>query len=746
MSIASTYSQYLLELYIKEQLENGYIPTAEDIEAQILAYNEMDLSSPQFIASGFHRSAGDESSASLYQSFHDTVMQDLRVLLVNLDNTTAEALRTYERWDNQIQGIEQALYDLENRTGDLVLLARDSEGYINFVAETFKDFLYVDQENTTCLVSPNIRMATLLPNSRIYHALETTLEADDVSFSVTARDVNVSQQRSSAAGIADQINVNNSSHLLNAFKDVNTWWLTSVKTNTPKSVTGTMLIDFGENKTISRISILLHSSVLNTSMYITPLYSVDGYNFTQLPSDSPSKSVVDRGVFNFEAIDARYIKFLMTKNQYDEIDANLYTYEFGAKLIQFFNDSYTLTGNDAPQQLISNALSVIDTDGSIIQFSKLSLDACEAIDDDTVINYFVTVSNTANFGIDSSTPWYAIDPISREIKENPSVLDVGNLDLIELGETYDATISYVTNSGVPTSDFRLVAYDSSSSTFTDTVTSPTDDHYMLINDVDRILNYQLKVPPNPSSVESDDSYFLIDETSLQIFRNVGEQALDSTRSNLVRNIQRGWRFANPFYYCVVEVEEAEGLTINVGPRSMWLNDEEVTGNNVVIPYGISEIRIHKDNWYTPTTGANDLATLVSYDPLYPYNHKMLIEGYSYGTSFPTTEKIYTGVDLFAENEMSKVDVNDFIYNVVATDYTRYATDYDIPSSYTGGTYPSMVFLVKIDEENSDWLNEKFIIRFRAVDQKYKYLRLKAELKTENTSKTPSLMGYKIKLV
>ena len=57
----------------------------------------------------------------------------------------------------------------------------------------------------------------------------------------------------------------------------------------------------------------------------------------------------------------------------------------------------------------------------------------------------------------------------------------------------------------------------------------------------------------------------------------------------------------------------------------------------------------------------------------------------------------------------------------------------------------MLFMVKINEDIDDSDNEQFLVRFKAVDQKFKYLRLRADFETEDANLTPMLTSYKIKL-
>ena len=242
--------------------------------------------------------------------------------------------------------------------------------------------------------------------------------------------------------------------------------------------------------------------------------------------------------------------------------------------------------------------------------------------------------------------------------------------------------------------------------------------------------------------------------TLVLFRNVGAKGLDPTDPTaIVREVQRGWKFEEPWYICVIEVLNPDGMTIDVGDKPIYINDVEykhkidgtvLTGKTQTAS-GIHRIRVHKNNWKHVEPLADDLSTLETADSLYPYNHKLLIEGYSYGSNFPDVNKIYLGADIFAEIQMKKVSIFDMMRNVAKDNYRLFALDLDAPDTHTGGNSPTQVFVVKADEESADFQNEHFVIKFTQINQLQRYLRLRADFITEDENITPALHSYKIKL-
>jgi len=736
MAIDSTYKKILIDSYLKALLKNGVALTAPQVEGLIENFeSDKDFTKPQFVAEDHMVEKGEASSASKQRATLDAIYADMRAIFSELRILTTTAIRQYERWDSEYDAIEKTLVSLEDRIGDLTLIAQDTEGYVNFVLDDFKDLSRIDQTNTTVTVNPALRVAGLFPKTRDHKAIYFDIDPKkDISFRATSKLGAITQNNYGGA-------------LENAFSDLNTYWQTKLSASKQGVVTGELLVKLGDTATsLSKIEFVAHSSNYSSPLEVTPLYSFDGYNFEQLPGKTVSLSIRDSGTFIFQPVEATYIKFLLTKRSADYLEGGKFVYEFGAKLIQFFKETFTLTlEDDEIRKLISKPLSITDAEGSLVEFSKLRLETCEVINEGTNIRYFVTVSNDSSVPIDGSPEWVPVDPVGRTEKESGSVIDVGDLSSVEIGDdetvvvSYDATGNAAQGLQNPSGSFYLVSYDSGTSSFINTSKTALVNRYMLINSNDRILNYQLKSPKDSSVVESDDTYFLVDMNEFEIFRNIGERGV----SDLVRETERGWGFDDPYYFCVVEIDNSSGLLVDTGDFDIWV-DNRIKSGKVTIPYGTHRIKVYKDYWYDVTPELTTLSALIAADPLYPHNLKLLIEGYDYGAGFNESEKIYQGADVFAECLMKKVSVFDFANNIAEDDYEHYAIDWDIPDSYSNDC-GNMLFMVKINEDIDDSDNEQFLVRFKAVDQKFKYLRLRADFETEDANLTPMLTSYKIKL-
>lgn len=736
MAIDTTYRKLILDAYIKTQLTRGVTLSAQDIADTVTSLlTTLDLTVPQFTASNFYVVSKDSSSASQFVSAIDTIRQDLRALYKELIELTKTSLIAAERWNAESAVLEKKLIDLEERIDDLLLLIQDVNPQQGIIVENFTDMHLVDKDLTSAFVDLQSTTAYLgKTNTSVTRVfLNELIPGDDVTFKIRSTIDVVGRQDATNATIADPFS-----------QESRTWW-TSVNTKSVRPMTCELIVKLGETAVpISKIFIELHDSIEASALVVTPLYSTDNINFAQLPTNTFTQEVRNIATFQFSEVNAKWVKFILIKRGPDlsSSDATLFSYQFGFKEISFYAEAFD---DNTTQQLISNPLSIIDIDGSPLEYEKVILETCERIEANTSIRYYITTSNDSDVVVNSSTIWTPIAPTNRLTSPYSKILTVGDIEDGIIGDNEFVTITSGVNEG-----FWLISEDGAGDIQT-TLHASSSNRYTYKNSNDRLLNHQIK---DQEYTGSGGTAIQINERTLTIFRNVGEQGLNPT-SDTIRNIQRGWRFEDPYYICVVEIDNPEGISIDVGDFPMIVDNTSYTNkiDNTVLTgkagdnTGIHKIKVHKSRWKYVTPNLNTLAELKSADPLYPYNHKLLVEGYVYGSSYPiTSEKKYHGVDLFAETLMKKVSPFDIYNNVKEDNYDVYALDKDAPGTHTdGNSKPTKVILLKIDEDDANFQNETFMIKFTRINQLKKYLRLRADFATTDTKVTPALHAYKIKL-
>jgi hypothetical protein len=749
MAISDIYSELLLEQMISNMIQSGQIPDILSIASQFETLTaNLNLSIPQFVSSTYYVTDGEHASATKYDNTFTAIAQDLRVLYKESLAISTKAVNDYERWQTEVMILEKNLLDLQTDITNLLALTQDSISYFGTIQDNFTDTSMIDQDHTTTAIDITHQIISLpkvdLQPTRIFL---NDLTDNDITFNVRNTIDFVSR--------ADAIGTN----LTNIFNQTISNWWTQLLFSSPQVVVCELIVQLSTSPiTISKIDIQLHDSSQSSPMSITPLYSVDNYTFTQLPTINYTQTIRSNGNFTFSPIKAQWVKFLLTKSGPDPSNGgNQFSYEFGFNSIAFYNEQFSTT---VSENLVSKSLYILNNEGLPTQFSRVAIETCERLEDTTSINWFITPSNDPTVPLTSGITWYQLTPQAQKVTQYPNILDFGDTSNQTLGLSGTNTslgISYTgkaTNPLLvnPGATFSLLSAGVNGALITNTITC-TVPRYVFVNTNDRLLNYQIK--DSNYSGSGSGTALTIDENDLILFRNKGSIGFyDADPTSKVRGIQKGWSFTDPYYYTTIQILNPNGISINVGNSPMIIDELSYTNvvSNTVLTgkvgdsTGIHHIQVHKDNWLAIEPNASSLAALQGLDNLYPYNQKLLIEGYQYGPTYPTNEpKVYTGVDLFAELVMKKCSLFDLVNNIKPDNYTYFALDYDLPGTHPGGNNPTRVFLLKVDNQNPDFQNEEFVLEFVVINQKYGYLRLKAELSTINAGNTPALTGYKIKL-
>lgn len=721
--IKTTYSEFLIEEIIKDLLKQGEQPTPTKITSELESFTASnDISNPIFNSTTSSVAQSEVSSVAKYNTANSNIQLDLQVLFRHLFKVSDQAINRFNRWRNEADLLEGRLKDLSEKISSLLLISSDTAGFFNFVQDNFVDNSKTDLANTTAYVNVDKELLSIGTSSSGATRIDTSsLKQENIEFTVLTR-----------KNFVSSVSVQGSTEL-NIVSDVNSFWQERIYTNKPEAVTAELKIDLLETKQVSRVDVDLHIANQNSSIQVTPLYSTDNYNWKQLPVTNPTRSILDRSIFQFSPVSMRYVKFIMTKPGFDQVHNELYAYEFGIDEIAFYKEGFSTSTSST---FISQPLSILDTTGNTEEFNRLVLEVCEDVPDDTKIEYYVATSNDSSHPI-SSANFVSIDPLNRENSTKPTVLDFGDLSSttvsgINISYNASSTEDLLIN---PAQDFTLVTSPTTTSSASSSTVSGV--RYSFNNSNDRILDHQVA------------SGVIVVEDTIELWRNVNVKGTELK----VRGYINGWGFEEPYYKTTVYVSAAEGYSLDFGSKPIILDEEPLTGKQT-ISKGNHSVWVHKDNWKAIiTSSVSDLSSLKAADKLYPYNHRYLVEGFNYPTDYPTDEeKIYRGFDIVAEHLMKRVSPFDIANNVPSTDYSKYALDTDTGDAgrLVGGspaldTSPNKVFVLKIDDTVADSTNELFTLKFKSANELFKYIRFKAVLSTSDTEVTPFLDSYRIKI-
>lgn len=725
MAIYDTYVKLLAPSIVESMLRDRVTPTAGEFNRRLTALTEAnDLTKPLFNAEDYTVEWRETSSVTKWNDANALIQQDLDVLYKHLMVISDQSMQNFSRWRLEASLLEKRLDELSERLITLLLITRDTAGYFNFMQDNIVNLGKIDLENTTAHINLNQGIVTLGTSNVGATKIDTSqLQNTDVRFAVLSKNKWVSTASPSQ------------SQLIYAVNDENNYWQAGVRMSDVGAVTVELKVDLKEVHDISRIDIDLHQSNTSSAVEVMPLLSTDNHNYSQLPIASFKKSGVDKLTFLFASQSARYVKLVMTKRGHDYVDKKQYVYEFGMDQLGFYQEGFA---EDTEAVFMSQPLSVNDVFGQAQNFSRAVLEVCEEVPDGTQIDYYIAAGDSAEALAISTTAepnFVAIDPLGRPDGINPKVLDFGDIATISLS---GVNVSYhpTATSGtfqLPSQTYQLIT----GIIGTTAVVSSGDAsaiRYAFNQTQDVILSHTVG-----SGVQ-------IAEGSLELWRNTSRFGQVDSQ---VRGVRAGWGYEEPYYKTTGYVENRAGTDIDFGGNPVMIDGVSVTGK-VTLEYGRHTIWVHEDNWKEVEFGAANVNELATLDPLYPYNHRYLIEGYPYGEGWPD-EKIYLGFDIVAQYFMRETSVFDMLHNVPADGYEYFARDIEVPDpdALLDGTPQAKgattVFLVKSDIDEGDLINEDFLLRFKAVNSQVTHVRLKAVLSTEDSEIAPYLDSYRIKV-
>ena len=730
MGIKDTHRDYIIErLYIK-YLKEGIIPTPDMITAGLAEYLEEhpNLESPASKAVDLSIGRGESSSAGLIQKASELFSSDIAIVTKEIFKTTRDNEQFYNRWSEEIGRLNNKARELEDRIDGLLLLAYGTEGYFANVGDIFSDMNKVNTDDTTAKVDINEAAVTINPEKTLTDgSLGTRL---DLSL-VTENDVAFIPMSTTSSPNYTSIGEN---VLSNIFKTNSAEWVSLVTTNKNAELICELKIRFSSDKDLKFSKILMDYAGASSSdsATVTALYSKNGYEWSLVQTAEATKVLGLRNItWSFPETEGRWLKFIFRKPSADSPIDTKWQYEFKIKNIKLFAHNYS---SDSGGNIFEGkSLSAKDLNDEAVFFSTVALEACEELPELTNIEYSVAASKD-----DSEwTEWTRIEPVEKEDTILPKVINFGGVDWSEniddniLG--FDTTLTGV--------DARLKL----TTTFDNTV------------ELDGLLGYKFKKVDEFAAVNSailgppDTNVDLIND-SISMWRNVRNKDIfessDSYPDTLtVRQTPRGWGKTGAEYSCYFEIKDSDGRRINFG-STMCIIDGSVVSGNTVIPKGIHKFKTEASNWFDISANIiehNETIlteeTLQSLDPLYPLNHKLLIEGFPYALLFDGDKK-YTGTDLSAEFYCTKVSLFE-LENNIPNNLGYFATR-GVGSS---GTKTAISTMVRYDPTLTDYGNELFITRWKTSEEevRYKYVKLKALLTAEKDGITPLLYSYRLKL-
>lgn len=662
--IKEFYSDYIKGKIILDFLLANTLPTAEEINKRFDFLTEgKDLSKPQFSAKDFAISPGDKGSASKFNLLINTIRDDLDIAYRTLSEIGEVSVSDFDRTLSKLKNIQGLASSLRDKIQEKLLAIKDTDGYFELVSDTFVDMSAID---------PNLTTATVdLKSQSVYSGLERSSVENDLErifFDEDEVKLNFMMiTRKDLLRLAQSPNTK----IYDCLSDKSSPWLAvAVMRTNSKPVTAQLII---ESKIkafdLSRIILLPHDSMGGGRMSVGIQYSKDGVNWAALNED-PIKNITGRTVWLCDVEEVRSLKFIITKHGYDVSEGDGYGYSFGFERIELYNSTYIADVTS----MVTLPRAAIQDDGTYQEFNKISLEVCEQIPTQCQLDYEVAFGyfdgTNIEYEMDLVTGeklFHPIDPVNRRTKQKPVVLEVvqtrqeAHRDIHPLNELKSHKLNAIN---------------------------------------------EIEILDRPLATNSQ-------ESELIVLRDLKNYSAPYTRYG----IPKGWYKEADWYCCYMNLTYARGIDLDFGPKPIEINDSLVSGWIHLDP-GLHKIRIREENWYdfenpspetfgnspsnplgyvkdfdsirrifsgTGTYSSGGNSTVELFDPLYPYNHKYLIEGLLFHSAISKDKALSiaypdAGFIIIATYLMKACSNFDMLRNAVMTRTLFYYSIIDIDKS------------------------------------------------------------------
>lgn len=613
-------------------------------------------------------------------------VKDISILYKTVFDLVEEINTSSQNWNLYYQSVDKRLRGLENQVDNLLLLKQDTLGYFNYVQDNFDTTTLTNTAATTALVNTDHGIVTLPKLPTTTSTVYSKVKVNPSSVTLTYKTLHPSLISSSlGVGVED----------IDLISGSNKPWYVVANTKQPNgSLLVTLQLDLGEKLDINTVVLNTYQVNRSDGLIITLFYSEKGIDWIKAGS-APTQTITRSGTWNFSNVNVRFLRFLITKTHYDSINADgTYQWTLGASSIELYKSVYMSSEVDTTSAEFKSIVHVFRLSNLTFTdqgFNKVLLETCEQLPPGTDIKYFVKADESG---------YIPISPKDRKNSAYPPIVNFGNEQTVD---TIDAALPIDNSYPV-----RTAFSDSTSIAIEQDYRSDVGFVNILVDD-DVLDNMVLN-----SSV---------------VYRNVGVRNSDLT----VRGSYQGWKTEETDSNSIstnILVRNSEGVTIDIGPSGATIDGSRVSGVVTLLP-GIHKFTTTISQWRPIEPGLSTDSEVKLVDTLWPYNHKLLVEGYDYGET--NYQGMYVGFDLWCEIVCFYLPYSEFINS----------TRFDV-FTYEQSS-PNLVFIVKIDSSFTDYVNEIFDISYRLRNQTFTELTLKAILSTRDSNYSPILSEYILKV-
>lgn len=654
--------------------ENLRAPTQQEIK---LLYNNEVSKNPNIEKIGLlaskiktYFSANEKSSRSKYNERIQCLNLDQKHLLTFMNSKIENLENIFRKNVKKLNGQLSKLKNLERSVNRDLLIHLKEDVFLNGITESFEDYNKVDFDNS------NIAFYNGKATVGFEKVSSGSFNFENIAYSVRSRSGEVLSSRtiSSFENIKEE--------------DGSFFKVLAESSSKYDHVDFVLDINFKEQDGVDleTIKFTSYTPERNSKASYQCFVSTDGNSFTEI-KESRLRLKSGENFVEINKSGVKKIKLLLSKFAYDYKQNGNFVYAFSLDYLGFTKNKYKINEESilylGPYELLNEELEPV-------KFSMASArgGTCCIVPDETSVDLYLSKDNVS---------WHKVDFTGR------------SKEIVQFYESVESAIDFTL--------FDLIDRESRSNFLAENL--PEN---ITLQPEEKILN--LYIPK-----ENQESFI---KDSIEIRRNSLKK--DNEK---VYNASKGWEKKQGFFYTNFEIDQPEGRYIDFGIRSCFVNNRLVTGK-VFVPKGVHFFKTSEENWYNlELDSEKDIKTsrqLKEIDPLYPYNHKYLIEGFGYSKIF-RGKKVYLGTKTCFSHRMKLVSKERFLRE----------TTLDI---FTFIEKPEGMFIkIKVNENRSDSKIEDFEITYRrTLKEDSNLLYIKAVLKTANKDVTPKIDQIQVRVI
>lgn len=654
--------------------ENLRAPTQQEIN---LLYNKEVNKDPNIEKHGLsvskvkkHFSANETSSKSKYNDIVENLNLDQKYLTEMMQSKIDDLEAGFRENIKTMNSQLSKLKVLERSVNKDLLLHLKEDVFLNGVLESFENYDKVDFDNS------NIAFYNGKATVGFTKTSSKSFNFEDIQYSVRSRSGEVLSSRTISS-------------FENIKEEDGSYFKVLAESKTKYDHIDFILdISFKEQTGVDleTIKFTTYTPERNSKASYQCFVSLDGNTFTEI-NESNLRLKSGENFIEINKKSIKKVKIILSKFSYDFKENGNYIYVFSLDYLGLTKNKYKINQESV---MYLGPYEILDEESVPVKFSMATArgGTCCIIPDETSIDLYLSKDNVS---------WHKIDFTGR------------SKEVVQFYESVESATDFTL--------FDLIDKNSRSNYLAEEL----PDSFSL-NTNEKILNLYI---PN-----SNKENFI--KQSVSIRRNVLKK--DNEK---VYNASRGWHKTQGFFYTNFEIDQPEGRYIDFGRRSCFIDGRLITGR-VFLTKGVHSFKTSEENWYN--LNLNDEKEVVTsrqlkeIDPLYPYNHKYLIEGFSYSKIF-RGKKIYLGTKTCFSYEMDFVSKERFLRESTLDKFTFIEK-------------PEGLFIkIKVDETKSDSKIEDFEITYRrTLEEDSNLLYIKAVLKTANEDVTPKIDQIQVRVI